>query len=112
MTHAEYVSALKYAAVTLLKNRAMIAIAALFPILATGPLGFIMGQVVSKIITLAIENGEILAFFQFIDLRTSVEGRDFEKAIQSLSKAQTPQEKLDAEKILIDTARTFIRISS
>jgi hypothetical protein len=67
------------------------------------------------ILSTAINKTELGAFFLFIDVRTSMQGREFIEAAQKNRQAQmngTQKEKLTAERNLIDSFRAFVRFTS
>lgn len=87
--------------------------------LTTGLLGTLfsplLGFLVGKILEIAIRETEIGAFFLYIDLRTSAQGRDFEAAAKANLEKQkngTPAEKAKAEKDLIDAFRALAKFTN
>jgi hypothetical protein len=74
-------------------------------------LNFIIG----RIIEFALDKTELGIFFKYIDLRTSEQGREFEKAALNHSnklKDGTDEEKKLAEKDLILAFKRFAKFSS
>ena len=114
MTRDEYAALLKDAALTTGKRLVIEAIGKAVPFLGTSFFSPIVGWIVGKVLTIAIEQTEFGLFFLYIDLRTSSQGRDFEKAAQANQAAQkgTPDEKQKAEAHLIDALRRFARYDS
>lgn len=75
----------------------------------------ILGFVVGKVLEIAIRETEIGLFFLYIDLRTSTQGRDFEKYMRLNLDAQkngTPEQKAKAEKELKDAFRAFAKLTN
>lgn len=75
----------------------------------------IIGYFVGVVLEIAVRETEMGLFFLYIDLRTSAQGRDFEKQARSnfeVQKNGTPEEKAAAEKELIDSFRAFVKISN
>jgi hypothetical protein len=113
MTRDFYVNALKNAA-KIASTQAIVAaiIAACPPLIILKPvLNFIIG----KIMEFAIDQTEMGAFFWYIDLRTSEQGREFESAVlkhQTTIKEGTDEEKKKAEQELIVSFKRFIKFNS
>jgi hypothetical protein len=116
----EYVELLKSTALSLGKREIMPLLLSQLPkALTTGFLGAVLspvlGFIVGKVLEIAIRETEIGAFFLYIDLRTSAQGRDFEKAARAnLLKQQTgtPEEKAAAEKELISAFKSFVKLTN
>lgn len=88
-------------------------------VITTGFLGTILtpvlGFIVGKVLDIAIQETEIGLFFLYIDLRTSVQGRDFEKTMQANLDAQKsgdPAKQAKAEKELKDAFKAFVKITN
>lgn len=115
-----YVEFLKSTALAMGKKAVLTLLIPQLPkILTSGFLGAIfsplLGFVVSKVLEIAIRETEIGMFFLYIDLRTSMQGRDFEKAARAnLEKQKTgsPEEKAKAEKELIDAFKAFVKLTN
>lgn len=74
----------------------------------------IAGFVIGMILEIGIKKTELGAFFWFMDMRTSAQGREFTKAAFNNAKIQksgTKEEKERAEKELIDKARPLIKFT-
>lgn len=116
----EYVEFLKDTALSLGKKAVLeILLPALPSELTTGILGTLLtpliGFLVGKILEIAIRETEIGLFFLYIDLRTSAQGRDFEKMARANLEKQkngTPQEIARAEKELVDAFRAFAKFTN
>jgi hypothetical protein len=86
-----------------------------FPFVALGFVNPIASMIVSKILEIAIRETEIGAFFGFIDLRTSMQGKDFEGAAYKYkiaSEGRNDEEKRIAEKNVIDAFNKLIKFTS
>ena len=114
MTHEQYVEILKrtaYMAGVKLVMERLVSRFAFFRLALINPLA---ERAVSWVVKSVIENGELGAFFWYIDLRVSAQGRDFEKAAMIHHKAQqggTDEEKRRAEQQLIDSFRVFAKFN-
>lgn len=116
----EYVELLKSTALSLGKQEILPLLLSQLPAgMTTGFFGAILnpiyGFIVGTVLEIAIRETEIGAFFLYIDLRTSAQGRDFEKAAREnllKQKAGTPEEKAKAEKELIDAFKAFVKITN
>ena len=85
------------------------------PFLGNFIFGPILGAVIGKILEIAIKYTEMGAFFLYIDLRTSAQGRAFEKAAFANVNAQKSNDakvRANAEKELIDSFRAFIKFTN
>jgi hypothetical protein len=70
---------------------------------------------VGKVISIAVDKTELGAFFLFIDLRISAQGRAFEQVAllnYEVQKNGTKEEKLDAEEKLIEKFRELVKFSN
>jgi hypothetical protein len=111
----QYVETIKQAALTTGTNLVMAAIIAAQPILGTPLLKAILQWVVSKILGIAILKTELGAFFLYIDFRTSAQGRAFFDAAMKNKLVQekgTEEEKMNAEKAVIDSFRALVKFTS
>lgn len=116
----EYVELLKSTALSLGKEQVLKLLAAELPIgLTTGFVGSLLnpifGFLVGKVLEIAIRETEIGAFFLYIDLRTSAQGREFEKVARRNQAAQqsgTPAEKAAAEKELVSAFKAFVKLTN
>lgn len=115
MTHQEYVSLLKTAALETGKRAVMEYIVARVPFFGFKIINPIAGFVVGKVLSIAIEQTELGAFFLYIDLRTARQGRDFEAAAMKNALAQksgTPDERQHAEAELIRAFRALAKFTN
>jgi hypothetical protein len=118
MTREEYVTYLQDAALTIAKRGVMDRLMKLWPKLMGRTLfNGLTGWVVGLVLDLAIKETELGAFFLFIDLRTSAQGRAFEgaalhNASVRASATSTPEEKLQAEADVISTFRSLAKLTS
>lgn len=116
----EYVELLKSAALSMAKKEIMPLLLGQLPkVLTTGFLGTILtpvlGFIVGKVLEIAIRETEIGLFFLYIDLRTSAQGRDFEKTMQANLDAQKsgdPVRQAKAEKELKDAFKAFVKLTN
>lgn len=116
----EYVELLKSTALSLGKQEVLPLLLSQLPsALTSGFIGTLLnpifGFLVGKVLEIAIRETEIGAFFLYIDLRTSAQGREFEKAAREnllKQKTGTPSEKAAAEKELKDAFRAFIKFTN
>lgn len=116
----EYVELLKNVALSVGKKQVLKLLLAQLPArMTTGFFGALLnplfGFIVGKALEIAIRETEMGAFFLFIDLRTSAQGREFEKYAEAnfeKQKTGTPEEKARAEKELIDRFRAFAKFTN
>lgn len=115
----EYVAVIKQAFVTLGKKAAMEFIVAQLPFLGRGfglsVLNPIAGYFVGLAVQGIVEHTETAAFFLFIDMRGSSQGKAFEQSAYENYRAQrqgTPQEKLNAEANLKRDLRALVVFSN
>lgn len=116
----EYVELLKSTALSVGKKKVLPLLLARLPAkLTTGFFGALLnpffGLIVGEALEIAIRETEMGAFFLYIDLRTSAQGREFEKQARANFEAQkngTPEEKELAEKALIDAFRKFVKLTN
>lgn len=118
-TRDEYVELIKSVALSTAKKATIELILKKLPVsLTTGLAGFFVNPLISWLVgealEVAIRQTELGAFFLYIDLRTSIQGRDFEKAVRKnieTIKNGTPEQKAASEKELIDRARAFFKLT-
>jgi len=111
----EYVASIKAAFVTLGVKAAMSSITAQLPFLATPIISKVVEHFVSKILVIVADHVEMGAFFTYIDVRTSAQGREFEKAAienRLIQQSGTAEEKKNAEEKLWHSFVQFARLSS
>ena len=111
MDYAAWVNAAKTFMEDRLKDRIIEFVVTKFPFMASGPLGYILSKLASKLAVYLANTAELRAFYKYADFRSTAQGRDFsEAAIQY----QIELEDGDGETIakarqkLIDSARIFI----
>lgn len=119
MTRDEYVASLKKAAISIGKQAVMSRLVAKLPGLLLGTAGKIFNPLVSfvveRILVYAIEEGEMGAFFLYVDLRVEVQAVDFEKAAVEHFKAvqgESPEEIKRAEDKLKKAFRAFVVLTN
>lgn len=116
----EYVALLKSTALSLSKEAVLKLLLAQLPAkMVTGFVGSILnpllGFIVGKALEIAIHQTELGAFFLYIDLRTSAQGREFEKYARAnfeVQKNGTPEQIEKSEKELIDRFRAFVKLTN
>lgn len=112
----EYVQSIKDAFLTLAKKAAMATIVQKLPfLLQFAFLNNIASFIVGKVLEYAIKEGEVGAFFLYIDMRVGVQSKSFTDAALYNSKAQvngTPEEKKIAEENLINSFRAFVKFTN
>lgn len=119
-TRDEYVELLKSTALSIGKKQILPLLLKQLPAqLTSGFLGAILnpifGFLVGKVLEIAIRETEIGAFFLYIDLRTSAQGRTFEEKMRTNVEKQkngTPEEKAKAEKELVDAFKAFVKLTN
>jgi hypothetical protein len=71
--------------------------------------------IIDYVLTVAIDRTELGAFFLFVDVRTSLQGRAFAQAALKHREAQstgTPAEKAAAEYALLHSFRALVKFTS
>lgn len=115
MDRDAYVDLIKSTALELGSKFVMQYLEAKLPFLALPIINPIAGFLVGYVLKIAIVESEMGAFFLFIDTRTNKQGVAFVEAAQRNNVAQnsgTAEEKLNAEKALVDSFRAFIKFSN
>jgi hypothetical protein len=116
----EYVELLKSTVLSLGKKQILPLLLAQLPAgMTTGFVGMLLnpifGFLVGKVLEIAIRETEIGAFFLYIDLRTSAQGREFEEVMRKNLEAQKgsdPVAKEKAEKELIVAFKAFAKLTN
>lgn len=119
MNRDQYLAALKVAAVSIGKKAVMSRLAAEMPKLFLGLAGNffnpVIGALVERVLNYAIKEGELGAFFLFIDMRIGKQAKDFEAAALEHYLAQqsgNPEEVKRAEERLKKEFAAFVLLSS
>lgn len=115
MSNQEYVETIKQAALSMGKRLVFDFIISKIPLLGNFFFGPIVSWVVGKVLQIAITQTEMGLFFLYIDMRTSAQGRAFQQAALANAAAQKstdPKVRQDAEKILIDSFRAFVKFTN
>lgn len=115
MTQAQYVEILKQTAQQAGVKLVMQDLVSRFPFFRLAIINPLAGFVVGYVVRTALLKTELGAFFWFIDLRTSAQGRAFEKAAMANFNAQqkgTADEKIQAEKQVIDSLRSLVKLTN
>lgn len=115
MDRNQYAEIIKSAALTAGSRSVMAYLTSLSGFFALPIINPIAGFIVDSVIRIAIEKGELAAFFYYVDMRTSKQGREFVDAALRNKLAQqkgTDEEKKLAEKALIDKFRALAKFTS
>lgn len=115
MSRDEYVLKIKSTFVTMGTRSAMTYLVAQYPFLANPIANKILKMFVEKVLLASADAAEMGAFFMYIDWRTAEQNKDWQNAVSRNLQAQltgTDQEKKDAELNLINSARSFIKLSN
>ena len=115
MDRDAYVDLIKSTALDLGSRFVMQYLVAKLPFLAFPIINPIAGFLVGYVLKIAIIKTELGMFFLFIDTRTNKQGVAFVEAAQRNNVAQhsgTAEEKLNAEKNLIESFRAFVKFSN
>lgn len=114
-TRDEYIAVLKDAVLTAGKRWVMEWIVSKIPFFGMSVPHAVVGWVVGKVLWIAIIKTELGAFFLFIDLRTSKQGREFyAMAVKNRDVQQngSKEQKRETELQLINRARNLIKFAS
>lgn len=114
-TQQEYVDLIKSSLLQALKKVVMQVIIKNIPMFGNFFFNPIVGFIVNKILTIAIDTAEMGAFFLYVDFRTSAQGKAYEQAAIANRNAQlkgTPIEKKLAEENLIKCLRDLVRLGN
>ena len=115
MNRQQYVDMIKSVVLRLTLNSTLLILKTELPFLNAPIIRQITEFFVEYVLKIMINKTEMAAFFMYIDLRVSAQGREFEAAALNNFKVQqngTPEEKANAEKILIDSFRALIKFSN
>jgi hypothetical protein len=115
MNRQEYADLIKNAALSAGKKLVVNYIVQKIPFFGLTFVNPILGFFVGQVLEIAIMKTEIGAFFLFIDMRTSQQGRDFQSAALNnfqVQKTGTPEEKKNAEMALIDSFRALAKFTN
>ena len=115
MTRDEYAELMKSAALSAGAKGVMTYLASQSSFFTLPIVNPIVSFIVQTVIRIALEKGEMGAFFFYIDMRTSAQGRAFEQAAIRNREAQqkgTNEEKRIAESNLIQSFRALARFTN
>jgi len=115
MDRDAYVDLLKSTALDLGQRFVMQYLVSKIPFLALPIINPIAGFLVGYVLKIAIRETEMGAFFLYIDTRTNKQGVAFVEAAQAnraIQASGTAEEKAQAEKVLIDSFRAFIKLTN
>ena len=115
VTRDEYVETLKSAALVTGKTGIMAYLISVVPFLGLPVMKAITSWFVEKVLWIAITKTELGAYFLFIDLRTSAQGREyFDAAVKHKTALAggTDEEKKNAEADLINKFRALVKFSN
>jgi hypothetical protein len=113
--HSEYVEIIKKTATDIAVKAILGALLKEVPFLFWGPLGPLTKVVITKVVTIAYQQGEMAVFFKYIDMRVDAQGSAFSAAAIRNFKAQqsgTEDEKKKAEADLIIAFKSFAKLSN
>ena len=114
-TRTEYVEAIKTSLVSLLKKSLFDALVLRLPFLAWGPIGPFVSLCLQKLCEIIVNETEVAIFCAYVDFRVNRQSDTFTaKALENfkMQKEGTDEQKRIAEKELIDSFRTFIKLTS
>lgn len=115
ISHDEYVQVIKQTFITIGRKVAIKRLVGLFPIFANPILNPIVLYFVEMIVVALATEGEMDAFFLYIDMRVGKQSEKFEEAAYENYRVQqsgTKQEKLNAENKLRAEFDSFVRLTS
>lgn len=112
MTRDDYVASIKSAFVTVGSKAVEGILIGYFPFLASPFLSPVLNWIVEKVMTDLADGGELAAFFVYIDMRVTAQGRAFseaaaknQEALKNGTEADKAQAKIDLMKAFADLAR-------
>ena len=111
MTKDEYVAAIIGAFVSAGKKLALEWLVARIPFFGWPVVNPIMGWIVGLVVEALANQAEMRTFFVYIDIRTNLQAKDFEKACEKLLKA-SPEEREKREQELMVAFRQFARFTT
>lgn len=114
-SHQEYVDIIKKSAVATGKKALVAALTKKLPFLFIPVVGPLVSLLAGKLVEILVRETEFAIFFKYIDLRVDAQGRSFSEAAIKNHKAQvsgTSEEKIKAEKELIEKFREFVVLKS
>lgn len=110
------INGIKSAFVTVYSGAVIAALVAQFPVLAHPFAQWILKRVLNKALTKAADEGDVMAFFKYIDVRTNAQGVEFEKDathLEYLKKMKAPKEEIArAEQKKWDSFKRFAKFVS
>jgi hypothetical protein len=115
MKHSEYVKVIQKTITDLAIRKILEALLKEAPFLFWGPFGPITKALITKVVMKAYEQGEMLAFFKYIDMRVDAQGVAFTKAAiknHHIQQHGTEDEKKKAEQELIVAFKSFVKLSN
>lgn len=115
MTKQEYVNIIKSTFVNCGTKALMSYLKVQIPFFSLPVVSYLTEKVISYLLDVLANKTETGAFFIYIDFRVSAQGREFSNAALNnfeVQKNGTPEEKANAEKILIDSFRNLIKFTN
>lgn len=115
MKKSEYVDLIKSTALDVGKRAVMKYLIAKFPFFSLGFINPVTAMVVGCVLDIAIKETEMGAFFSYIDLRTSIQGKTFENAAYKYkiaNEGRDDAEKKLAEQELLNSFNNLIKFTS
>jgi hypothetical protein len=113
MSYEKYSKIISQAAFTLLKTSLMAKAVSLVPFLSSKLLYKITEYIIDRVANFIIYKTEMRIFFAYTDLRVNAQGRKFLEAVEVNQEAREGNDeelKARTEKLLIDSAREFIKL--
>lgn len=114
-TRDEYVKMAKSAFVTLTANGTLSVLSGYFPFLKIPFFNGIAQDLLEKFYEKVSNQGELAAFYKFIDVRVNKQGEAFQEAMQRNHLARNSEdivEKANARKNLIEKHRLLVHLAS
>lgn len=111
----DLVGNLKASLITVAASGVMKTLVAQFSFLALNPLFPICLKLVTMVLTIALRDTELGAYYLYVDLLTDRQAKEFKDAVGHYKLAKevgTPEDREEAAKRLISTARDLIRFGS
>ena len=90
-TRDQYIESLKSVAKSKAKTTLINLLITRFPFLAWGPLGFVVGLAVGKIVDMMIEETELRVFFLYTDFRVNQQAKEFSELALAHARNRTPE---------------------
>ncbi len=115
MTYDAYISAIKNQFVDTAVQASYTFLVGHVPFLATPVISKLIKKILTKLMTVVVDNAEIAAYFKFTDFRVNRQGRDFYAAIELYEQALkegNPDEIKRAEQIKKDRFTELVSLTN